>query len=214
MPMITYEDRNFIQNGGALIGMDEVGRGCLAGPIVGAAALITFDVYSQLQNLEDIIIRDSKKMTSKQRNISAEWLGKHIPYVIRKVEASRIDSIGIQKANNAVLFESGKALAQSHKEIEIRAYVDHFACKPIRKNVPVTSMTRGDANNIAIAAASILAKVYRDSLMEKLSEEHPEYMWHSNKGYGSTAHRSAILEHGPTMYHRKSFLTKIFATKA
>lgn len=212
--MITDDDLSFIQKGGALIGMDEVGRGCLAGPIVGAAALITYDLYSQMQEIEDLIIRDSKKMTPKQRSNTAIWLGQNVPYVIRKVEASRIDAIGIQKANNAVLYESGKALARDYDDVEIRAYVDHFKCRPIRENVPVTSMTRGDANNIAIAAASILAKVYRDTLMEKMAKEYPEYMWDSNKGYGAVAHRGAIKKYGPTPYHRMTFLTKILGNKS
>lgn len=176
-----------------VIGADEVGRGCFAGPIVGCAVKIKYIDKEYLEN-----VRDSKKLTSKKREtIYNTVINTDIMYVISICDNKQIDKYGIQKANNVVLTDSIQKLDTGNEKI----FVDHFNI-----NLPnVTSLTRGEDKSIAIALASIMAKVSRDSYMIKMSKKYPEYDFANNKGYGTLNHREAIKKHGLTELHRTSF---------
>tara|TARA_B100000902_G_C27295117_1_gene909435 strand:+ start:964 stop:1551 length:588 start_codon:yes stop_codon:yes gene_type:complete len=176
-----------------VIGADEVGRGCFAGPIVGCAVKIN---YKDNEHLSDV--KDSKKLTAKKReNIFNIIENTDIEYVISICDNKQIDQYGIQKANNVVLSESIKKLASGDEKI----YVDHFNLELLN----VTSLTRGEDKSKAIALASIIAKVSRDNYMIKMSDKYPEYDFANNKGYGTLKHRQAIQKYGLTDLHRASF---------
>src|SRR5210317_1670677 len=167
-----------------VIGADEVGRGCFAGPIVGCAVKINQ--------------KDSKKLSPKKRNeIFNQIKDTDIIYAISICENNQIDKYGIQKANEVVLSESINKLMNGSEKI----YVDHF-------NIDIgnaESLTRGEDKSISIALASIIAKVSRDNYMIKISNKYPEYDFASNKGYGTLKHRDAIFKNGLTELHRSSF---------
>ena len=176
-----------------VIGADEVGRGCFAGPIVGCAVKINLKDKDHLSD-----VKDSKKLTSKKRdNIYNVVRNTDIVYVISICDNKQIDKYGIQKANNVVLTDSIKKLDTGSEKI----YVDHFNIDLLN----VTSLTRGEDKSIAIALASIMAKVSRDNYMVKMSEKYPEYDFANNKGYGTLKHRQAIQKYGLTDLHRTSF---------
>lgn len=176
-----------------VIGADEVGRGCFAGPIVGCAVKINFRDKEHLLD-----VRDSKKLTSKKREAIFNTVeNTDIIYVISICDNKQIDKYGIQKANNVVLTNSIQKLDTGNEKI----YVDHF-------NIDlqnVISLTRGEDKSIAIALASIMAKVSRDQYMIKISNKYPEYDFANNKGYGTLKHREAIERYGLTELHRTSF---------
>ena len=211
-----------------IIGVDEVGRGALAGPIAGGAVAITkniFDILSVAQEQEGIIVRDSKKMTAKQRVKTAEWLEKHCVHTVFREHATSIDRKGIQMCNNAVLVGSIKGVVQnilsngeSHESIHV--FCDYFPLKKIKvetsgaenydvTELTITTMKFGESHSIAIAAASILAKVRRDAYMIQLGEKYPEYEWGKNKGYGTQSHRDAIKKYGLHLQHRVTFCGKL-----
>ena len=176
-----------------VIGADEVGRGCFAGPIVGCAVKIKF---SDLEHLIDV--KDSKKISAKKRNSIYEKINNtDIIYAISVCDNKQIDKYGIQKSNQVVLTDSIKSV-QTGKE---KIFIDHF-----KIDIPnALSITKGEDKSIAIALASIIAKVSRDNYMIKISEKFPEYDFSNNKGYGTLKHREAILKNGLTKLHRKSF---------
>ena len=155
-------------------------------------------------------------MTKKQRLKSAQWLVQNVPmYEIAEIHAEDIDVRGIQKANGEVLESALSAISQKFHNSgtgkNVRIYIDHFPLTKVH-NYRVSPLTKGEQQSIAIAAASIIAKVHRDLLMEEYAQKHPEYGWESNVGYGSAQHRGAILKHGPSPFHRKTFLTKILGS--
>lgn len=180
----------------AVCGVDEVGRGPLAGPVVCAAVIMPLD---------DIVlgVDDSKKLSAKKRKqLSEEILKKAIAYRICCVEPQIIDEINILQATrlcmkNAVEglpVQSDFCITDGNMTLDI--------------SVPQTSIVKGDAKSYTIGAASIIAKVYRDELMEKYAEQYPEYGFESNVGYGSAAHIEAIKKYGLTPIHRRSFTKK------
>lgn len=176
-----------------VIGADEVGRGCFAGPIVGCAVKINFFDSEHL-----IDVKDSKKLSAKKRNSIFEKINNsEIIYAISVCDNMQIDKYGIQKSNQVVLTDSIKSV-QTGKE---KIFIDHF-----KIDIPnAISITKGEDKSIAIALASIIAKVSRDNYMIKISEKFPEYDFSNNKGYGTLKHREAILKNGLTELHRKSF---------
>ncbi len=175
-------------------GCDEVGRGCLAGPVVAAAAILPkeFDLP---------LINDSKKLNKKHRLAIEEEIKKvAIGYAIAEVWNEEIDQINIL---NASFLAMHKALDQMNQKVDL-LLIDGNRFTPY-KEVKHHCIIKGDGKYASIAAASILAKNHRDRLMESLGKKHPEYDWHKNVGYPTTAHREAIKKHGITPYHRKSF---------
>ena len=175
-------------------GCDEAGRGCLAGSVYAAAVILPSDYQSELLN-------DSKKLTAKKRYALREEIERDaIAWAVGIVTPEEIDKINIL---NASFLAMHRALDQLKVRPEA-VIVDGNRFKPYQ-DLPSTTIVKGDGKFLSIAAASILAKTYRDDYMLSLAEEYPQYDWQSNMGYPTKKHRQAILEHGITPYHRKSY---------
>jgi len=175
-------------------GTDEAGRGCLAGPVVAAAVMLPADFYHPLLN-------DSKQLTEKQREILRPYIEKYaLAFGVSYVFEAKIDEINILQASILAMHLAIEKLAIEPEHI----IVDGNKFKPY-KNIPHTTVVKGDAKFMSIAAASVLAKTYRDDFMEQLDLEFPNYNWKQNKGYPTLFHRNAIREFGITDYHRKTF---------
>jgi ribonuclease HII len=175
-------------------GTDEAGRGCLAGPVV-AAAVILKDNFSLKE------LNDSKLLSEKNRNVLEKIIkAKAISFSITAITPLQIDEINILNASILAMQESIKKLNPLPKFI----IVDGNRFKPVL-NIPYQTIIKGDSKYQSIAAASILAKTYRDAFMEKIHEEFPMYNWKLNKGYPTKDHRDAIRKFGITKYHRKTF---------
>lgn len=176
------------------VGTDEAGRGCLAGPVTAAAILIN-------NKLENDLINDSKKLSIKSRNSLRLFIEEHNDFFsIAHIYENRIDEINIL---NASIEAMHKAISTLNFEPEF-IIVDGNRFKPY-KQIPHETIIKGDSKYLSIAAASILAKTYRDEYMLQLHEEFPMYGWDTNMGYPTKKHRVAILEYGPCKYHRKTF---------
>jgi len=175
-------------------GCDEAGRGCLAGSVYAAAVILPSDYQNELLN-------DSKKLTAKKRYTLREEIERDaIAWAVGIVTPEEIDKINIL---NASFLAMHRALDQLQVRPEA-VIVDGNRFKPYQ-DLPSTTIVKGDGKYLSIAAASILAKTYRDDYMLSLAEEYPQYDWQSNMGYPTKKHRQAILEHGITPYHRKSY---------
>ena len=175
-------------------GCDEAGRGCLAGSVYAAAVILPPDYQNELLN-------DSKKLTAKKRYTLREEIERDaIAWAVGIVTPEEIDKINIL---NASFLAMHRALDQLQVRPEA-VIVDGNRFKPYQ-DLPSTTIVKGDGKYLSIAAASILAKTYRDDYMLSLAEEYPQYDWQSNMGYPTKKHRQAILEHGITPYHRKSY---------
>jgi len=175
-------------------GTDEAGRGCLAGPVTAAAVILPQDFTNNLLN-------DSKQLSEKKRDllkptIEAEALTFGIAYVFQ----DKIDTINILNASILAMHKSIDKLKPIPKYI----IVDGNKFKPYN-DIPFKTIVKGDSKYLSIAAASVLAKTYRDMYMDKIHIEYPMYNWKQNKGYPTKEHREAIIEFGITKYHRKSF---------
>ena len=175
-------------------GCDEAGRGCLAGSVYAAAVILPSDYQNELLN-------DSKKLTAKKRYALREEIERDaIAWAVGIVTPKEIDKIN---SLNASFLAMHRALDQLQVRPEA-VIVDGNRFKPYQ-DLPSTTIVKGDGKYLSIAAASILAKTYRDDYMLSLAEEYPQYDWQSNMGYPTKKHRQAILEHGITPYHRKSY---------
>ena len=175
-------------------GCDEAGRGCLAGSVYAAAVILPLDYENELLN-------DSKKLSAKKRyTLRAEIERDAIAWAVGVVTPEEIDKINIL---NASFLAMHRALDQLKVRPEA-VIVDGNRFKPYHE-LPFTTIVKGDGKYLSIAAASILAKTYRDDYMQALAKEYPQYDWQSNMGYPTKKHRQAISEHGVTPYHRKSF---------
>lgn len=175
-------------------GCDEAGRGCLAGSVYAAAVILPPDYQNELLN-------DSKKLTAKKRYTLREEIERDaIAWAVGIVTPEEIDKINIL---NASFLAMHRALDQLKVRPEA-VIVDGNRFKPYQ-DLPSTTIVKGDGKYLSIAAASILAKTYRDDYMLSLAEEYPQYDWQSNMGYPTKKHRQAIREHGITPYHRKSY---------
>ncbi len=175
-------------------GCDEAGRGCLAGSVYAAAVILPPDY----QNPD---LNDSKKLTDKKRKALREQIERDaVAWAVGIVTPDEIDKINIL---NASILAMHRALDQLKVRPEA-VIVDGNRFKPYQ-DLPYTTIVKGDGKYLAIAAASILAKTYRDDYMDALAEEYPQYDWKSNKGYPTKKHRAAIKEFGVTPYHRMSY---------
>jgi ribonuclease HII len=176
------------------VGTDEAGRGCLSGPVVAAAVILPDD-------FEHPFLNDSKQLTEKKREELRPFIEKNaIAWSVSFIDERKIDEINILQA-------SILAMQTSIKQLKVRPefiVVDGNKFKPF-ENIPHKTIVKGDAKYMNIAAASILAKTYRDEYMEKIHLEFPKYNWKQNKGYPTKEHRNAIRENGITKYHRKTF---------
>lgn len=176
------------------VGTDEAGRGCLSGPVVAAAVILPDDFQHSLLN-------DSKQLTEKQRQELRPYIEKYaISWAVTYVYQEKIDKINILQSSILAMHQSIKELKVTPEFI----IVDGNKFNPF-KDIPHKTIVKGDAKFMSIAAASVLAKTYRDDYMEKIHTEFPEYNWKQNKGYPTKQHRAAIREHGITSHHRKSF---------
>lgn len=175
-------------------GCDEAGRGCLAGPVFAAAVILPQDYKNELLN-------DSKKLPEKKRYELREIiLNDCIDWAVASVDNTEIDKINIL---NASIKAMHKAVAQLKIKPEY-LLIDGNRFK-VYKDIPHTCIIKGDGKYLSIAAASILAKTFRDDYMKNLHKIFPEYKWNKNKGYPTAEHREAIKNSGITEYHRKSF---------
>lgn len=186
--------KGYFKRGLVEAGCDEAGRGPLAGPVVAAAVILPKDYQNESLN-------DSKKLTRRKR----EWLKVEIEkealaWGVSFIDNQKIDEINILNASFLAMHE---AIGQLNEKPEL-LLIDGNRFTPYPE-IPHQCIIKGDGKYLSIAAASVLAKTYRDQLMEKLAIQHPEYGWENNAGYPTRAHREAIKKFGPTPYHRKSF---------
>jgi ribonuclease HII len=175
-------------------GCDEAGRGCLAGSVFAAAVILPKDYVNEELN-------DSKKLTEKSRYSLREVVQRDaLAWAVGIVTADEIDKINIL---NASILAMHRALDQLNLQPEY-IIVDGNRFKNYRK-LPYSTIVKGDGKYLSIAAASVLAKTYRDDYMNELAEQYPRYDWKNNKGYPTKKHRLAIKEYGITPFHRKSY---------
>jgi ribonuclease HII len=175
-------------------GLDEAGRGCYAGPVAAAAVILPKDFYHPLLN-------DSKQLTEAQRNQLRPIIEKEaISFAVSLVSNEEIDRLNILKASFLAMHQ---AIDQLKKKPGL-LLIDGNRFTPYKK-IPHQCFVKGDGRFASIAAASVLAKTYRDEFMQQLHQQYPHYHWDKNKGYGTAAHREAIAIHGLCPYHRKSF---------
>ena len=182
---------------GLIAGIDEAGRGCLAGPVVAAAVILP-------PNRTIDGLNDSKKITESKRYLLRTIIEQvAVCYGIGIVAAPTIDKINILQATYAAMHAAINRLTQTPDLL----LIDGNRYKPVHV-IPYQTIVKGDSKYAAIAAASILAKTYRDDIMNQASTTLPQYLWHSNKGYPTQEHKQAILEKGQTPMHRISFTIK------
>ncbi len=175
-------------------GCDEAGRGCYAGPVYAAAVILPKDFFHPLLN-------DSKQLLEKERDALRPVIEKEaIAYAVASVDNHEIDRINILKAS----FKAMHTALDRLSVIPERLLIDGNRFTPYQ-NIRHHCIIKGDGIYASIAAASVLAKTYRDEFMKQLHEQFPHYSWQSNKGYGTLVHRQAIEEFGLCEYHRKSF---------
>lgn len=182
-----------------MVGVDEVGRGAIAGSVVAAA--VCFSVSSKVI----VGVKDSKRLTAKRRRELNKIIRANAVVGIGQIEAKKIDSRGILKA-------TGNAMQIAIESIGVPidlALIDGKSLNVFGGKYRKKFLIKGDRDCYSIAAASIVAKVFRDKLMEGLSKKYMSYDWHSNKGYGTRKHREAILSYGLTDLHRRTFLSNL-----
>lgn len=258
LPTFAEEQYLWEQGYTHVIGLDEVGRGCFAGPVVTAAVIFpSQDCHAELRRFgeaspvgnpaspslqilkpirqaqgpeltegqvqdDKVIIDDSKRLTAEQREIAADWIKKNCwSYAIGQVGVPIINKIGIGKATTLAMRQAVSRIlykvfcikkSSLHMKYQIQNtqpfllidafYVPHVKGLPKKLQKPII---KGDQKSVSIAAASIIAKVYRDRLMDQLSMKYPQYFFAENKGYGTLKHRKAIKTHGLCKLHRTSF---------
>jgi ribonuclease HII len=175
-------------------GLDEAGRGCYAGPVFAAAVILPKDFHHALLN-------DSKQLNEKQRDLLRPIIEKEsIAFAVASVDNETIDEINILQASFTAMHVSINKLNTLPEFL----LIDGNRFKPYQ-NIPHQCIIKGDGKYASIAAASILAKTYRDEFMQKIHTSFPHYGWNKNKGYGTAIHRNAIEQYGLCSYHRKSF---------
>lgn len=186
--------KNHFYEGLTEAGCDEAGRGCLAGSVYAAAVILPPDYQNEALN-------DSKQLTEKRRYALREQIERDaVAWAVGVVTPEEIDEINILNASILAMHRALDALKVRPEAI----IVDGNRFKPYR-DLPSTTIVKGDGKYLSIAAASILAKTYRDDYMNGLAEQFPQYDWKSNKGYPTKKHRDAIRKFGITPFHRKSY---------
>jgi len=179
-------------------GCDEAGRGCLAGPVFAAAVILPSDFKNELLN-------DSKQLSEKKRIYLREVIEKEaLAWAVATVDAPEIDEINILNASFLAMHRALDKLSIVPEHL----LIDGNRFKPY-KSISHHCIVKGDGKYLSIAAASILAKTYRDDFMKRIHEEFPNYAWNKNKGYPTMEHKLAIQKHGFTPWHRKTFNANI-----
>ena len=191
--MLTYEKEYYAQGVRYVAGVDEAGRGPLAGPLVIAAVILPQDVFISGLN-------DSKQISAVKRDkLYDEIIAKAVAIEVNIVSVSNIDKYNIYSATQ-------RGMAEVLEHLPVRPQVALIDAMPVQvKDMETVPIVHGDALSVSIAAASIIAKVTRDRIMERLDEKFPAYGFANNKGYGSGAHMQAIAEFGATKWHRRSY---------
>jgi ribonuclease HII len=175
-------------------GCDEAGRGCLAGPVFAAAVILPLGFENELLN-------DSKQLSESMRNTLRKVIEEEASYwAVASISSTVIDKINILNASILAMHNALDMLKAQPEYI----IVDGNRFKDF-KSIPYKCIVKGDSEYLSIAAASVLAKTYRDEFMHKLHEQMPQYKWNENKGYATAEHRNAIARFGISSYHRKSF---------
>lgn len=221
---MSYENYTFVKTTAMLkinfstvfpeAGTDEAGRGCLAGPVTAAAVILPLE-------FENMILNDSKQLSEKIREQLRPIIEQHaITFAVTHLHPDEIDEINILNASMKGMQESILKLSVVPKfiivdgnrklntKLGLKSVVGKkFSVEEIEllKSIPNESIIKGDAKFVSIAAASVLAKTYRDAYMNRIHEEYPMYNWKKNKGYPTKEHRHAIRKYGPTKYHRMTF---------
>ena len=186
--------RSYLYHNLTEAGCDEAGRGCLAGPVVAAAVILP-------KNFKHPVLNDSKKLTARQRTLLRdEILSSAIASKVAFVDNNEIDAMNILRASIKAMHIAIEGLEKVPQFLLIDG--NRFYAY---KNIEYKTIIKGDGLFLSIAAASVLAKTFRDEYMEKINDEYPEYGWMKNKGYPTLFHRVAIMKYGITPYHRKSF---------
>ena len=190
-----YFEKHFWQNGYERIaGVDEAGRGPLAGPVVAAAVILP------LNFVDHYGIDDSKKLTARDREHLFTIITKEaVAYAVAEISHLQIDSINIYNASLLAMFEAVNKLSPQPDFV----LFDGRACPLV--SLPCSAIVKGDSLSVSIAAASIIAKVTRDRIMIEYDKQYPQYDFYNNKGYGTRAHINALMENGHSPIHRLSF---------
>ncbi|MEI6048163.1 MAG: ribonuclease HII [Bacteroidota bacterium] len=186
--------RSYLYHNLTEAGCDEAGRGCLAGPVTAAAVILP-------KNYKHPVLNDSKKLTPKQRTLlKDEIMNSAIAWKVAFVDNNEIDEMNILRASIKAMHIAVEGLEKEPQFL----LIDGNRFYPY-KTIPYKTIIKGDGIFFSIAAASVLAKTFRDEFMEKIHKEYPEFGWDKNKGYPTAFHRAAIIQHGITPYHRKTF---------
>ncbi|MCZ2223836.1 MAG: ribonuclease HII [Chitinophagales bacterium] len=186
--------QTFFQNKLIEAGCDEAGRGCYAGPVFAASVILPKNFFHPLLN-------DSKQVNEKKRNELRSFIEQNaLDFAVSMIDNKEIDTINILKASFKAMHKAINKLKHTPQLL----LIDGNRFIPYKK-IPHHCIVKGDAKFASIAAASILAKTYRDEYMQKIHKQFPEYDWINNKGYGTLKHRKAIEQFGLSKYHRKSF---------
>lgn len=193
--MLEFEREYTSKGYGAICGMDEVGRGPLAGPVVVCAVVMPLEEDKLIDGIDD-----SKKLSEKRR----EALYDKILEVAKAVSVVRVEPEEIDEIN--ILNATKKAMRKAVDDIKDKADIAFVDAVKLDLPIPEVAIIKGDAKSYNIAAASIIAKVYRDRLMYEYAKEYPQYDFASNKGYGTAKHIAALREYGATPIHRRSFI--------
>lgn len=194
----AYEQELYNAGARYIAGVDEVGRGCLAGPLVAAAVILPADFNCPLE------LNDSKQLSAKRREKLAQQIQEQaISFSIEEASIEEIAEFNILEADKRAM---QRALASLQPQAD-GLLVDYIAL-PYKTKYGCLHPAKGDSLSYSIAAASIIAKVYRDKLMDKLALDYPQYDWQHNKGYGTHSHYLALDKYGPCKWHRELFLRK------
>ena len=184
----------YLQAGRLEAGCDEAGRGCLAGPVFAAAVILP-------QDFRDPLLNDSKQLTERRRYQLREVIQREaLAWALGVATNQEIDEINILRASILAMHRAVAALKLRPQHL----LIDGNRFMPY-EDIPHTTVVKGDATYMSIAAASVLAKTYRDDYMKQIHLEYPQYHWDQNKGYPAPVHREAIRQYGTTLYHRLTF---------
>ncbi len=215
LPDISWETRYIKKGHRTIAGADEVGRGAWAGPVVAASVVLAtpdkLEIFYQKILTLGLPVNDSKQVKPQKRHQTALWLKQHVlAWGLGQPLPALINHLGILKATQmafrqALLNAKASLPSRSLDFLLVDAFYIPYVKTLTRKNQK--AIIKGDAQVLSIAAASIIAKDFRDSLMRHLYLRYPHYCWGRNKGYGTPAHQQAILTHGPTRHHRHLYIS-------
>ncbi len=207
LPDFSLEKRLHNEGYKLIAGIDEVGRGCFAGPVVAGCVVFSRSSELYISRHSLAIINDSKKLSAKRRKIADKWIRKNaVAFGVGAASVSQINKLGIKKATEIAFRKAIKDCEIQIDHLLIDAFYIPYVRGLRRKNQK--AIIKGDTKSVSIAAASIVAKVYRDTLMKNLSKntKYKKYKWHKNKGYGTKEHQEMIRKYGTCNLHRTTFV--------